>query len=257
MNDREQVFVFATKSEMSDFMILRWKEISRESVERKGYFVAALSGGKTPVDFYMKLAGFKEPLPWNKTHIFLIDERFVPFNDEDSNYRMLRKTVLDHVTIPQENIHPISTSTPHPQISARKYEEELKAFFKRSHDPIPEFDLILLGIGEDGHTASLFPNSPALNDVMHLVAEVMLDERGHHRITLTLPVINHANNVIFLVSGQRKAAVVEKIINQKDSSLPTSMVRPTRGKLIFLIDREASLNLSLSNPPHIRNSKQD
>jgi 6-phosphogluconolactonase len=242
---RRNVRVFDRKDDISSFIIETWREISQEAIERKGAFSAALSGGRTPVDLYRKLSGVKGRLPWDKTHVFLVDERFVPLEHRDSNYRMLKETLLDHIPIPQGNIHPIPTERTMPQVSAMAYEEDLKKFFGLSENQFPEFDLLLLGIGEDGHIASLFPGSPVLGDPIHLAAPVSMDEIKHPRITLTLPVINNAKHILFLVIGKNKASVLRKIINKEDVSLPASMVHPNKGKLIFVTDREASSQLSL------------
>jgi 6-phosphogluconolactonase len=242
---RRNVRVFDRKDDISSFIINTWREISQEAIERKGAFSAALSGGKTPVDLYRKLSGVKEMLPWDKTNIFLVDERFVPLEHRDSNYRMLKETLLDHIPIPQGNIHPIPTDRPTPRTSAMAYEEDLKKFFRLSENQFPEFDLLLLGIGEDGHIASLFPGTPVLDDTIHVAAPVSMDEIRHARITLTLPVINNAKHIVFLVVGKNKAFVLQKIIDQEDTSLPASMVHPNKGNLIFVIDREASSQLSL------------
>jgi 6-phosphogluconolactonase len=247
----QNVFVFKNKTEMSDFMAKKWEEISKASTEKKGFFVAALSGGQTPVNFYQTLADHKGRLPRNNIHIFLVDERFLSFDDRDSNYRMLRETLLDRIQISQENLHFIPTGRVTPQLSAEAYEEDLRIFFRLRSGQFPEFDLILLGIGEDGHTASLFPGSPALNERNRLAVAVMLDEIRHHRITLTMPVINHAKHVVFLVSGKRKAAVLEKVVNEKDPSLPASMVSPNKGELLFLLDLEAGSRLIEGRPSSI------
>ncbi len=236
----QNLLIFDDQDQMSGFLVRKWKEISEEAIGRKEVFAAALSGGKTPVNFYQTLVENKGVLPWNKTHLFLADERFVPFEDKDSNYHLLRKTLLDEIEIPRENIHPIPTDQSTPEISARVYEEDLRIFFKLDPEQYPEFDLILLGIGEDGHTASLFPGSPVLKEWNALVAAVILDEIKHHRITLTLPVINHARQVVFLVCGKSKASILEKVVSQKDLSLPASMVHPDTAKLLFLSDLEAA-----------------
>jgi 6-phosphogluconolactonase len=186
-----------------------------------------------------------EMLPWDKTHLFLVDERVVPWEHRDSNYHMLRETLLNYIPIPQENIHPIPTDRTSLQTSAKAYEEEMKIFFNLQSGQYPEFDLILLGIGEDGHTASLFPGTPVLDDTLHLAAAVSMDDIRHPRITLTLPVINNAKHILFLVIGKNKASVLRKIINKEDVSLPASMVHPNKGKLIFVTDREASRQLSV------------
>jgi 6-phosphogluconolactonase len=240
---RPNVRVFDSKDDMSHFIIETWREISQKAIERKGFFSVALSGGKTPIGLYYKLSSMKQMLPWDKTHIFLVDERFVPLEHRDSNYRMLKETLLDHIPIPQGNIHSIPTDRSTPQASAMAYEEDIKKFFRSSEDQIPEFDFLLLGLGEDGHTASLFPSSPVLKERDHLASAVILDEIRHDRITLTLPVLNHAKHVVFLVTGKGKAAVLEKVVKGKDSSLPASMAKPESGDLVFLIDREANSQL--------------
>jgi 6-phosphogluconolactonase len=242
MKGRQNLLIFDDKDQMSEFLLRKWEEVSRAAIGRKGVFVVALSGGKTPVNFYRTLAEDKNKgmLSWNQTHLFLADERFLPFEDKDSNYRLLREALLAKIEIPRENIHPVPTERSTLQISAEAYEADLRVFFKLRPGQIPRFDLILLGIGEDGHTASLFPGSPILSERDRLAAAVTLDEIRHHRITLTLPVINHARQVVFLVSGESKASVLEKVVDKKDSSLPASMVNPDGGKLLFLSDLEAA-----------------
>jgi 6-phosphogluconolactonase len=239
------VLMFDDENHMLKFMIEKWEDISQEGIQRKGYFTIGLSGGKTPIMFYQKLAEWESKSSWKRTHVFLVDERFVSFEDKDSNYRMLRETLFGKIPIPQENIHPIPTGKTSLETSAREYEEDLRRFFKVSKGQYPTFDLILLGIGEDGHTASLFPGSKALSECGHLTAAVVLDEMRHDRISLTLPVINHAEHVIFFVRGANKAPVLKKIIAGDDPSLPAAMVRPRSGNLLFVIDREASSQLSM------------
>ncbi len=225
---------------MSDFVVEKWKEISRIAIKRKGRFDAALSGGTTPVTLYQKLADIGKALQWDKTHIFIVDERFVPFNDDKSNYKMILSTLLDAVEIPKENIHPISTSEDSPRAAALTYEQEMISHFDLLQNNYPEFDLILLGIGEDGHTASLFPNSPALNETEHLTASVSPgDPAKKERITITFPVINNSKNVFFLVSGTNKAKVINKI-SGNDRSLPATNISPAKGTLFFLLDKDAA-----------------
>ena len=241
---RKNVFIFDHEDQMLKFMLKKWEDISKGAIERRGCFTAGLSGGKTPIIFYQRLAEWDSKSSWEKTQFFLVDERFISFDDKDSNYRMLKETLFEKVPIPQKNIHPIPTERTSLETSASEYEEDLRKFFKVSKGQYPAFDLILLGIGEDGHTASLFPGSEALSERRHLTAAVVLDEKRHHRITLTLPVINHAEHVIFFVRGENKAFVLKKIIGGDDPSLPASMVQPRSGNLLFVIDREASSRLS-------------
>jgi 6-phosphogluconolactonase len=241
---RKNMFIFDHEDQMLKFMLNKWEDISREGIERRGCFTAGLSGGRTPIIFYQRLAEWDSKPSWERTQFFLVDERFVSFADKDSNYRMLKETLFGKIPSPQENIHPIPTEKTSLETSAREYEEDLRRFFKVSKGQYPTFDLILLGIGEDGHTASLFPGSEALSERSHLAAAVVLDEMRHHRITLTLPVINHAEHVIFFVRGENKAFALKKIIGGDDLSLPASMVQPRSGDLLFVIDREASSQLS-------------
>jgi 6-phosphogluconolactonase len=241
---RKNVLIFDHEDQMLKFMLKKWEDISKEAIQRRGCFTAGLSGGRTPVIFYQRLAERDSKSSWEKTQFFLVDERFVSFDDQDSNYRMLKETLFEKIPIPQKNIHPIPTERTSLETSAREYEEDLRGFFKVSKGQYPAFDVILLGIGEDGHTASLFPGSEALSERRHLTAAVVLDEVRHHRITLTLPVINHAEHVIFFVRGENKAFVLKKIIGGDDPSLPASMVQPRSGNLLFVVDREASSQLS-------------
>lgn len=241
----KNVLIFDQEDQMLKFMIEKWEDISKNGIERRGYFTAGLSGGKTPFAFYQKLAERDSKSSWGRTQVFLVDERFVSLDDQDSNYRMLKETLFGKVPIPQENIHPIPTGKGSLEASAREYEKDLMRFFGVSKGQYPNFDLILLGIGEDGHTASLFPGNRALSERRHLTAAVVLDEMRHDRITLTLPVINQAEQVIFFVTGENKAPVLKKIIAGDDPSLPASMVRPRSGNLLFVIDRGASSQLSM------------
>ena len=223
---------------MANFVIAQWETISENAIKGKGYFSVALSGGKTPVFLYNKLS-HKRTLPWNKTNVFLTDERFVPYEDEKNNFHMINNTLLDPVSIPKENVHPISTAEDAPRSSAIKYERDLRSFFRANTTP-PRFDLILLGIGEDGHTASLFPGTQAVKEKKRLaVAAAPLDKTKNERITITFPVINNAENVMFLVTGASKAKIVKEVIDGKNDLLPAAMVRPENGRLFFLLDESA------------------
>jgi 6-phosphogluconolactonase len=244
MEQRKRVHVLKDQEEISAFLCERWKELSTRSIRRKGFFAVALSGGKTPAPFYRGLAETRSDVAWEKIHLFLADERFVPPDDPDSNFRLLKQTLLNNRQIPPENVHPVEAETPDPNASAERYERDLIRFFKLSLGQIPCFDLILLGIGEDGHTASLFPGSPALTDEKRLAVSVFLNSVRHHRVTLTLPVINHAQNVLFLVTGESKAAIVRKVVSQENLSLPASRVRPVSGNLDFVLDQEAGSQLT-------------
>ena len=150
--------------------------------------------------------------------------------------------------IPEYNVHPIPAEEENAEAAARKYEEELKTIFHITGDELPRFDLILLGLGEDGHTASLFPGNGVLTETRLLAAGVKQNKIWRDRITLTLPVINQGRNVFFLVSGENKAGVLAQVIHKKDGTLPAARIAPKSGNLVFLLDLEASLQLVLTRP---------
>lgn len=238
-----RVFVLETPEDAAAFAMGRWIEISGQSIEKRGRFTAALSGGKTPADFYRKLGG-RQNLSWDRTHLFIVDERYVPVEHEDSNFRMIKESLLRSVNLPERNIHAIPTEEGTPEISAKKYEKNIKDFFELPKGAWPSFDLIMLGIGEDGHTASLFPAAPALSEARRLAVAVGGGKVKHHRISITLPVINSAKNVIFLVTGENKAHVVKEIIEDNNTQLPASLVNPKNGEVLFLLDKSAGMLLS-------------
>ncbi|NOZ68135.1 MAG: 6-phosphogluconolactonase [Deferribacteres bacterium] len=242
-----EILIFRDAGLMADHTAGEWAAIAGKAVRDKGRFTAALSGGKTPVDLYRRLSRIKD-LPWDRTHIFIVDERFVPFEHEASNYGMIERTLLRHTGIPRENVHPVPTAVDTPGEAAGRYEEELEYFFGLRHprgEGMPRFDLILLGLGADGHTASLFPGDPALKETSRLAAAVSPSGFAEHeRITLTLPVINNAANIMVLAAGDSKAAAVREVIAESNSPLPAAMVRPEQGRLVFLLDRRAASLLS-------------
>jgi 6-phosphogluconolactonase len=238
--NNKEILVFKDINKISDYAVKTWEKTAGKAINNKGSFSVALSGGKTPSTLYEKLSKMKD-LPWDKTHIFMVDERFVPYNDENNNYRMINETFLRHVNIPAKNVHPILTTEITPGDSVLKYEEDLNTFFRS----VPEFDLVLLGIGDDGHTASLFPGSPSLKETGNPVIAVQpAGKIRSDRITLTFPAINNSENIIFLASGAGKANTIKKVLESKKSRLPAAMVSPLKGSLIFLLDEDAASLLS-------------
>jgi 6-phosphogluconolactonase len=237
-----EVRIFAERGDLLDFMVKSWVDIMGSAIKGKGFFSAALSGGRTPRDFFMRLSLLEEKAYWGNTHIFLADERCVPLDSPDSNYGLIRSSLPGRVPIPAENIHPVPVDPDDPVASARKYDEELRYFFRLQKGALPEFDFIHLGMGADGHTASLFPESSAVRETGRLCAPVFLEGNKHNRITLTLPLINNAANVFMLVTGEAKAAVVRRVVEERDESLPASLVKP-KGKLFYVLDAAASSEL--------------
>jgi 6-phosphogluconolactonase len=240
MDRKSTLIVFEEKKSLVEFSVRLWREIYDESVTARGCMAVALSGGRTPEDFYRTLGRETADMGWKNIHIFLVDERFVPPGDRDSNCRMIRETVLDAVPIPEENIHPVRTSVAGPDEAAMEYEKDLKRQFGLKGDGFPRFDLMMLGLGEDGHTASLFPNTAALGEKSRLATVVTPLSAPHDRITLTFPVINSSRNIAFLIQGSGKAWSLKEILEKGNPDLPASRIKPVEGRLFFLADREAA-----------------
>jgi 6-phosphogluconolactonase len=217
---------------------------SRNAMTEKTRVAVAISGGSTQRRLYTFLgsAEYRPQVDWQRIHFFWVDERCVPKDHEESNFRTVFDTLLSKVPISDENIHRIRSEEELDR-AARDYEEEIREFFKPSQLPI--FDLVILGVGEDGHTASLFPGSEALGEKERWVVPVYLEKPKINRITLTLPVLNHASQILFLISGRSKATVLSEILengHQKDR-YPAGLINPVHGKLLWLIDQQAASQL--------------
>ena len=213
---------------------------AEQAVAARGRFGVALSGGRTPRRTYELLgqAPWKDQGPWDRTFVFWGDERCVPLNDARSNARLAREAWLDRVPIPRGQVHPIECGAA-PAAAAARYEALLREFFGGGP---PCLDLVLLGLGEDGHTASLFPGSPVLHEQQLWVAPVYVAEQEFHRVTLTAPILNQAAAVAFLVAGAAKAAVVREVLQgpRDPLRLPAQLIRPEAGELHWLVDAAAA-----------------
>ncbi len=219
--------------------LANWIEVLiRKTLEVKDQFSIALSGGETPKKLYQKLASdpYREKIKWGRLHIFWGDERVVPFNDERSNAKMAYDNLLSQVNIPTEQVHSIWTDIP-PEQSAKQYEKILHQYFD---DKQTTFDLVLLGLGEDGHTLSLFPGSKILQDGSSWVNAVDSKEKGE-RITLMPAVVNRSSAVAFLVKGKNKAKVLQNILEEKESqNYPAQVIQPLNGELHWFVDEESA-----------------
>jgi 6-phosphogluconolactonase len=240
-----QLIILDDSSQVARAAADRFAEIARAAIDARGRFSVALAGGSTPKQAYELLASdeYKDQLDWSKVHIFFGDERLVPPDDAESNYRMVNEAVLSHVAIPLENIHRMQ-GVGDAVANARLYEDELRTYFNDAE--WPGFDLVLLGMGDDGHTASLFPGSPALAEQQAWVAANWVEKFNALRITLTAPAINHAAHVIFLVTGENKAdRLAEVLSGGRDAGrLPSQLINPLNGSLEWLVDKSASAHLS-------------
>ncbi|MFN9175381.1 MAG: 6-phosphogluconolactonase [Synechocystis sp.] len=214
-----------------------------KAISERGQAAIALSGGSTPKPLYEALA--QQALPWEKIHIFWGDERYVPADHPDSNQRMARLAWLDQIEIPAANIHPMPTGANNPEADAQAYEQELSQFFQTAPGQFPAFDLILLGLGDDGHTASLFPHTDALQICDRLITVGNKD--GQPRLTFTIPLINQARSVMFLVAGASKQAALAEIFAPvaNANQYPARFIKP-QGELIWLLDQAAGENLKVN-----------
>jgi 6-phosphogluconolactonase len=236
-----EVKVVSDSSELNRAAAQEFKSLAESAVAAHGRFAVALSGGNTPRNVYSLLAQeYQAALPWNRIHIFFGDERSVPPDHPDSNYRMANEALLSKIPIPAENVHRIRTEL-EPEAAADDYDQTLRGFFHLGSGAWPRFDLVLLGLGEDGHTASLFPGSSALGESSRLVAATWVEKMKTFRITLTYPVLNHAAAVDFLISGAGKAQILSQVLSPSANALyPAQRIRPEGGRLLWLIDQDAA-----------------
>ena len=224
-------------------------EMIEESVEARGRARVAISGGSTPKAAFQLMGDPHQPwrarMPWDRLEIFWVDERCVPPDHEDSNFRMTREALLDHVPLRPEQIYRMEGEL-NPEEAASRYESGLRNSFRLEGAQVPTFDLIALGMGPDGHTASLFPHTAALNEMMRLaVANHVPQQKDSWRITLTWPVINHARSVFFLIAGLDKAGVLKEVLTgpRDPERLPSQLISPSSGILTMILDKSAASQL--------------
>jgi len=235
--DKKEVKVFEDSKEINIFLCDYFYNVSHKAIEDKGFCSIALSGGNTPLDFYHSLS-LESKFEWSKIHFFLVDERFVPASHPDNNFYQIKKKLFDKIEIDKKNIHFIDTDCSSIQESVKKYEDDIKSFFNTEENIFPKFDIILLGIGSDGHTASLFPETENLFETKNFVIASKSLVLNHERITFTLPLINKGKIVIFLVTGKEKKDILKRVLSS-DKNLPASHVLPNEGSLLFAVDKKA------------------
>jgi 6-phosphogluconolactonase len=239
-----QIAVLPDMAALSQEAAGRLFEQAQKAVQSRGRFTVALSGGSTPESTYRLLARepYRSQVPWHGVHLFWGDERCVAPDETGSNYRLARRAFIEQVPIPPENVHRIRGELA-PQAAALAYRREMEEFFC---GPVPRFDLVLLGLGHDGHIAALFPGSDALQAVgdMAVAVEAQYEGRPAQRVTLTLPAINAARQALFLVSGEDKAEIVAQVLGSGHGSLPADRVCPTAGELVWLLDEAAASRLA-------------
>lgn len=222
------------------------------AVRDRGSFFVALSGGSTPKRTFELLADepLRSRIKWDRVHLFWGDERYVPHDDPNSNYRMTSEALLRHIPVPHANVHAVRTELSPAEAAATAYEEEIRHTLSTDADSIPQFDLVYLGVGTNGHTASLFPHSPVLHERSRLVVADFVAEVNSWRISMTAPLLNRGRTVAFLVAGREKASVLKQVMfGPRDvENLPAQLISP-EGELLWLLDEAAASML-----PHVSTS---
>jgi 6-phosphogluconolactonase len=241
------VRIFETSEDLARAAAEECVRLALEAVKARGRFSIALAGGSTPKRLYALLASesessFRARFPWHETHFFWGDERHVPPDHPDSNYRMAFETMLSKVPVADSRLHRIEGENPDSRKAAQGYEQDLRQHFRLNLGVWPEFDLVLLGLGPDGHTASLFPDTDVLEEKSLLTAAVWVPKFQSSRITLTVPLLNHAASIVFLVSGKDKAEALRAVLQGEfqPRRYPAQLIRPAQGSQQWLVDRDAA-----------------
>jgi 6-phosphogluconolactonase len=246
------VQVYPDPSEVARAAARLFVDYAWQSIAKDGQFMAALSGGQTPRQMFGFLASeeFRRQVDWAKVHLFWGDERAVPPDSPESNYGMARRELLIRVPIPEGNVHRMEAEKPTIGRAAHEYEEVLRKYLELDDRGFPRFHLIFLGLGKDGHTASLFPGARVIKQTSRWVSTPMVTELNMRRMTLTLPVLDAALRVVFLVVGTEKAEILRAVLQGKsDPPYPAQLVQPRDyGQKIFLVDKAAASKLTPAGP---------
>lgn len=232
--------IFPTPQELSEAAAQHIIELAKYYIQKNGRFTISLSGGSTPERLFKLFMQppYRDQMPWQNTYFFWGDERCVPLNDERNNAYQAIQFLFSKIDIPAENIFRVPTNLT-PTEAAEQYEQTIKNFFKNE---TPRFDLMLLGMGDDGHTASLFPNTSILHEEARLVKEIYIEKVAMHRVTMTAPLINLSHHIIFLVTGANKAATLKKVLHghYEPELYPAQLIKPIDGTLLWMLDAPAA-----------------
>ena len=240
-----EVRILANANAIAETAAAEFVEAARRAVQKKNSFTVALSGGSTPKALYELLVNnplLQSMIPWKQTQFFFGDERHVPPNHADSNFRMATESMLSKAPVNAKQIHRIKGELASAEEAAAQYEKELRTSFKLELGQQPHFDLILLGMGPEGHTASLFPGTKALREQERLVIHNWVGKLFSDRITLTPPVLNNADRVIFMVHGAEKAPALKAVLEgpYEADQLPAQLIQPSGGSVLWLVDQTSA-----------------
>src|SRR5712671_2745413 len=249
MTTNQEVRILADANSIAQTAAAEFLQAARESISEKGSFSVALAGGSTPKTLYSLLASnplLQAKVPWSKIQFFFGDERHVPPDDPESNFRMATEAMLAKAPIDPKQVHRIKSEKPNASEAAQEYEQELRESFKLKPDELPRFDLVLLGMGPEGHTASLFPGTKALREQRRLVVSNWVGKLYTDRITLTPPVLNNAARIIFMAHGAEKAPALKAVLEgpYEPEQLPAQMITSPKGRVVWLVDPSAASMLA-------------
>lgn len=234
------IYVFESVDDLVEMVVCEWQQKANAALEERDRFNIALSGGRTPIPILQKLVTGDLEFDWARTHIFQVDERFVLADHADSNYCMLNEYLFSKINIPQDNIYRIKAESADAQLAAQEYAQQLNNYFDYE---LPRFDLVLLGVGADGHTASLFEIDELVANDEVLVQVTASSKVKHERITLSLSVLNNARDIFLLATGADKKGVMKGVIKDHNMQLPAAHVVPRNGQLIYFLDKDAAEKL--------------
>lgn len=243
---KREIRIFDDLEHLSWAAATQFEQLARiQSIDHK-YFTAALSGGSTPKLLYQILGGpdLAGRVRWKNVHLFQVDERSVPPTDPQSNYRLIRETLLVSESLPEENFHRMAAERPDRKQAAQDYAQQIDRIIQPPPGEFPRLDLVLLGMGPDGHTASLFPGTAALDEKTAWVVPNRVEKLDTFRMTLTLPVLNAAAHIIFMVTGADKAATLHEVLEGAPGQFPAQLIQPVRGKVSWLLDGSAAGQLN-------------
>ncbi len=249
MPSTREIEVLATAADLYHAAAEEFVRAARAAIGAQGRFTVALSGGSTPKALYSLLAANYANFAWDRVFLFFGDERHVPPTDAESNYRMVNESLLTKIKIPPENVFRVKAENSDAAAAAADYETQLRKFFDLKagvqNEEFPRFDLILLGVGPDGHTASLFPGSDGLKEKSRLVIANWVEKFKTFRISFTFPVLNNASEVMFMAAGADKADIVSQVLEGKNATeFPSQQIQPSDGKLLWMLDEAAAAKLA-------------
>jgi 6-phosphogluconolactonase len=245
---KRNVHIFPDTEILNRFAAEKFISLGNEAIERNDVYTVSLAGGSTPKSLYKLLSSeqFKNRIDWNKVYFFFGDERNVLPADDESNFRMVYENLFLPLNLPKENVYRWETELKDPKVVAEKYEQSIRNFFNAAENDLPGLDLALLGMGEDAHTASLFPKTAALREIKKIAVANPVEKLSTIRLTLTFPLFNNSRNIIFLVAGENKAEALRRVLGgaSEPEQYPAQNINPENGVVYWLIDSEAARFLS-------------